>query len=283
MSENNFNSVDDFFVTSEATDSVEELLNSYSEYEERLQELPSKYIKNDDVAKLNLFKEIHSNRKHHALYRKHDDASETLILYWLSRVKKLASMYASINDVAVFEVISKEELKEVAKFSSDLSKLQELTSYLEARGIILITEPSIPSMKLDGSVFILPSGHAVVALSLRYKRVDYFWFTLMHELSHLCLHGDSLQSAIIEDFDSESSSLIELEADKLALNSFIPRNIWRNCPPKYDPSEDAVISFSHDNGIHPAIVAGRLRKELNRYDILSNLINKTDMREFFDL
>jgi HTH-type transcriptional regulator/antitoxin HigA len=121
----------------------------------------------------------------------------------------------------------------------------------------------------------------VVALSLRYSRLDYFWFTLMHELAHLCLHPESLKAAIIENLDGEAESLIELEADKLALNSFVPRNVWRNCPPKYSFSKDTVVNFAREVGIHPAIVAGRLRKELNRYDCLSGMVNDIDVREFF--
>lgn len=136
-------------------------------------------------------------------------------------------------------------------------------------------------LKLDGAVFMLSSGQAVVALSLRYKRLDYFWFTLMHELAHLCLHLDKLSSPIIEDLDSEAKSLIELEADKLALDSFVPRNIWRNCPPKYNFSEESVIDFANNMGIHPTIIAGRLRKELNRYDLLSKMINNINVKEYF--
>ncbi|MBH0027292.1 ImmA/IrrE family metallo-endopeptidase [Pseudoalteromonas sp. SWN29] len=281
MSKVDLNKLDDFFVTSDSVDSLNDLIESYSEYEKQLERIPKKITISDDVSKLKFFREVHSNRKSEALYRKRDDANSALAIYWLSRVKELAAFYASYNNVVKFEGINKDSLKEVAQLSSDVRNLNILEDYFAERGIILVTEPSLPGLKLDGAVFILSSGQAVVSLSLRYKRLDNFWFTLMHELAHLCLHVDKLVSPIIEDLDSEAKSIIELEADKLALNSFVPRNIWRNCPPKYNFSEESVIDFANQMGIHPTIVAGRLRKELNRYDLLSKMVNGINVQEYF--
>ena len=281
MSKVDLNKLDDFFVTSDSVDSLNDLIESYSEYEKQLERIPKKITISDDVSKLKFFREVHSNRKSEALYRKRDDANSALAIYWLSRVKELAAFYASYNNVVKFEGINKDSLKEVAQLSSDVRNLNILEDYFAERGIILVTEPSLPGLKLDGAVFILSSGQAVVSLSLRYKRLDNFWFTLIHELAHLCLHVDKLVSPIIEDLDSEAKSIIELEADKLALNSFVPRNIWRNCPPKYNFSEESVIDFANQMGIHPTIVAGRLRKELNRYDLLSKMVNGINVQEYF--
>jgi HTH-type transcriptional regulator/antitoxin HigA len=281
MNKKLLNDIDDFFVTSDSSDTLKELVESYSEYENQLLRIPKKLAISDDVSKLKFFREIHSNRKSEALYRKRDDANSALSVYWLSRVKELAAFYASFNNVSKFEGINKADLKEIATLSHDVNNLTILEDYFAERGIILVTEQSITGLKLDGAVFMLSSGQAVVAMSLRYKRLDYFWFTLMHELAHLCLHVEQLGSPIIEDLDSEAKTLIELEADKLALNSFVPKNIWRNCPPKYNTSEETVIEFANGIGIHPTIVAGRLRKELNKYTLFSKMINKINVQEYF--
>ena len=273
--------IDDFFVTTDSVDSLKNLVESYSEYENQLSRIPKKNALKDDVSKLKFFREIHSNRKLETLYRKREDANNALSVYWLSRVKELAALYSAFNNVVKFKGINKTELKEIATLSHDVRNLTILEDFFAERGIILVTEQSLSGLKLDGAVFMLSSGQAVVALSLRYKRLDYFWFTLMHELAHLCLHLDQLGSPIIEDLDSEAQTLIELEADKLALNSFVPRNIWRNCPPKYSFSEESVIDFANTMNIHPTIVAGRLRKELNRYDLLSKMINRINVQEYF--
>jgi HTH-type transcriptional regulator/antitoxin HigA len=281
MNKVNLNEIDDFFVTSGSSDSLKDLVESYSEYENHLELISKKIVISNDVKKLKLFKEIHSNRKSETLYRQREDANCALSVYWLSRVKELAVFYTSFNNVDKFEGINKADLKEIAALSHDVNNLNILEDFFAERGIIFVTEQSLPGLKLDGAVFMLSSGQAVVALSLRYQRLDYFWFTLMHELAHLCLHVEQLSSPILEDIDSEEKSLIELEADKLALNSFVPRNIWRNCPPKYSFSEESVTDFANQMGIHPTIVAGRLRKELNRYDLLSKMMHKIDVREYF--
>lgn len=281
MSEYYFDEIDDFFVTSNSADSLQELVESYSEFESQLALLPKNINVKDDISKLKFFREVHSNRKLEVLYRKKDNANNALSVFWLSRVKELATFYASFNNVTKFNGLHKTELREIATLSHDINNLTILEDFFSERGVIFVTEQSMAGLKLDGAVFMLSSGQAVVALSLRYKRLDYFWFTLMHELAHLCLHLDKLSSPIIEDLDSEAKSLIELEADKLALDSFVPRNIWRNCPPKYNFSEESVIDFANNMGIHPTIIAGRLRKELNRYDLLSKMINNINVKEYF--
>jgi HTH-type transcriptional regulator/antitoxin HigA len=281
MNKNYPDSIDDFFVTLDSEYSFEELLSTYSEYKKQLNELPKKLSISDDETKLKFFREIHSRRKGEMLYRKRDDAGIALSVYWLSRVKELATYFALYNDVPKFEAINKDELRSIVQISSDVAELPSIEKILASKGIILVTEESLPGLKLDGAVFMLASGQAVVSLSLRYKRLDYFWFTLMHELAHLCLHSDKLVTGIIEDLDSKAQTLIELEADKLALNSSVPKNIWRNCPPKYDTSKETVISFANEMGVHPAIIAGRLRKELDRHDMFSDLVNKVDVRKYF--
>ncbi len=39
-------------------------------------------------------------------------------------------------------------------------------------------------------------------MSLRYDRVDNFWFTLIHELSHIAKHYKEQNSIIVDDLDS---------------------------------------------------------------------------------
>jgi len=282
MNKNYPKSIDDFFVTSDSEYSFEELLSTYSEYEKQLNELPKKLSISDDETKLKFFREIHSRQKGEMLYRKRDDAGIALSVYWLSRVKEIATYFTLYNDVPKFEEINKDELRSIVQISSNVAELPSLEHILASKGIVLVTEESLPGLKLDGAVFMLASGQAVVSLSLRYKRLDYFWFTLMHELAHLCLHRDKIESGIIEDLDSDAQTLIELEADKLALNSSVPKNIWRNCPPKYDTSKDTVVSFAKEMGVHPAIIAGRLRKELDRHDMFSDLVNEVNVREYFN-
>lgn len=214
-----------------------------------------------------------------ALLRAVLGAAEASAAVWLSKVRAIAQWFCASTEVPPFAGLSKDDLTEIARLSADITRLAEVGEVLLARGIVLVHERAIPGAKVDGAVFKLRGGTPVIGLSLRYPRLDYYWFTLMHELAHVVLHDDLLSSPIIDDLDGESPELIERQANRLAGNSMIPANLWRNCPAKYTLDEADVHSFAKSLGIAPHIVAGRLRRELGRHDLFSPLINAVDVRE----
>jgi HTH-type transcriptional regulator/antitoxin HigA len=272
--------IDDFYVGKPDTISLEEHLAFFKSIDSQMSTFPPELRTKSTRNKI--FKDYLKSKKTSALYRKREDASNLLINYWLSTVKKIALLYGAYNSLPAFETIDNEFVSEIISLSTDINNLTRIGGILEQKGIILIIEKSIPSLKTDGAVFINENGHAVVSLSLRYSRLDNFWFTLVHELSHLILHANQLTDPIIEDLDEEEVDLDEKQANKLAGNLLIPRHLWRNCPLKYNPSNENVLKeFANKVGIHPAIVAGRLRRESKDYSIFSNIVNEIDTREIF--
>lgn len=217
-----------------------------------------------------------------ALFRKRDDASDVLINIWLSSVRRTAGWFVAANSIPEFKGFDGAIYADLPRKFKDAESLPKIGHYLAPYGIIFIWEESIPSMKLDGAVFSLPSGHIAVALSLRYSRLDHFWFTLMHELAHVVLHAETLHDPIIDDFDVESDSLIEKQADRLASDSLIPRNEWRSCPARYTNSIEDIVNFADRLGIPVQCVAGRLQREQKRYDLFSDIINKYNVREILN-
>lgn len=217
-----------------------------------------------------------------ALYRKRDDASVVLANLWLSAVRQTAGWYVAANSTPIFQGLEKPILADLPRRFQNPENLTQIGPFLAFHGIVLLWEDPIPSMKLDGAVFSLSSGQIVIALSLRYARLDHFWFTLMHELAHIVLHADQLDKPILDDFDAVSESLIEQQADRLASDSLIPRNEWRSCPARYTNSADDIVSFAERLGIPSQCVAGRLQRELGRYDLFSEIINKYNVREILN-
>ena len=55
----------------------------------------------------------------------------------------------------------------------------------DRHGIPLVIERHLPRTYLDGAALRLGDGRPVVALTLRYDRIDSFWFCLLHELAHV--------------------------------------------------------------------------------------------------
>lgn len=236
--------------------------------ESRLPELMSHFYRGGDEAA--------------ALYRKRADASEVLTGLWLSSVRQTAGWYAAANAVPEFKGLGKSIVADLPRRFKNVENLREIGPFLSSHGIVFLCEDAIPSMKMDGAVFSLSTGQVVVALSLRYHRLDYFWFTLMHELAHLVLHADQLFTPILDDFDSPSESLVERQADRLASDSLIPRNEWRSCPARYTNTAEDIVAFANQLGIPPQCVAGRLQKELGRYDLFSEIIHKYNVREILN-
>jgi HTH-type transcriptional regulator/antitoxin HigA len=279
---------DDFEVVHNETQisDAKSYYESYKKFRNILKKLPKSELINrgwmtseDDLASMvPLFQSIHSNTLG-ALFRKSDTSNVALCSAWQTRVSTVAKLLVTTNQIDDFHGIEKRDLKSIARLSLDETIVKILPEILAKKGIVLIYEKALPSMKLDGVVFKLESGHPVIGISFRYPRIDNFWFTLMHELAHINLHFDHLLDPIFDDLESDEKDIIEIQANRLAKNSFVERSVWRNCKAKYTRNEDVVIDFASEIGVHPAIVAGMLQKETNSYNIYRRIIDKVNIRK----
>lgn len=216
------------------------------------------------------------------MFRKKANTDDILVSSWLALVTNKAILIELTNRASEFRRLEQDDLTDIAALSSDPNTLLELKNILLVNyGIHLIYEHSIPGLKTDGCTFLLNNRTPVIGLSLRYPRYDYFWFTLMHELSHIHLHFDMLSTPIIDSFDDkeERESDIEMEANALAQNSLIPRNIQRNLVRDVNGSEKNLAKISDKTGIHPAILAGSIRNKTKDFSKLSNAVTFMDVRE----
>jgi HTH-type transcriptional regulator/antitoxin HigA len=215
------------------------------------------------------------------LYRRRGDASDVLCDLWLSRVRQVAKWSIVSNGTPQCQGLARDVLNILPRQFIEPDSIKQIPGFLAQFGIVLIVEPTIKGMKMDGAVFRATTGQVVIGLSLRYQRLDHFWFSLMHELAHVCLHLDRLDSPILDDFDVQDDSDVESEANRLASIAMIPSAAWRSNPVKFNPREEVVREFAAKLGIAPQIVAGRFQRESNRYDIFSGIVNEVDVREIF--
>jgi HTH-type transcriptional regulator/antitoxin HigA len=180
-----------------------------------------------------------------------------------------------------------DSLKTIAKLSFFETGPQLAREYLEKQGIYLIIERHLPKTYLDGAALLLDDGSPVVGLTLRYDRIDNFWFCLLHELAHIILHlGKNNQHLFLDDMDvriqnDKKNNGIEEEADSLAMESLIPSEIWASSTVRINPSTRNVLALSEELRIHPACIAGRIRYEKNNFKLLSRLIGSGKIRKFF--
>ena len=158
--------------------------------------------------------------------------------------------------------------------------------YLEKQGIHLVIVPHLPKTYLDGAAMLLPDGTPVVGLTLRYDRIDNFWFCLLHECAHVVKHLTAPGKIIIDDLDLKGKDAIpedkvENEADEMALNGLIPKKAWQKSPIKGKVTTMQVYALAERLKIHPAIIAGRVRHERNNYKLLSRHVGSNQVRKHF--
>jgi HTH-type transcriptional regulator/antitoxin HigA len=161
---------------------------------------------------------------------------------------------------------------ELVSLSTKPNALSLAESKLLQTGIHFIIEPHLPKTYLDGAAFLAPCGNPVVGMTMRYKRVDNFWFTLIHELGHVLLHCRKPNDVFFDDHESKSHSQKEHEADSFALNTLIPAGKW--CPENLTTAK-SVRDFAAKLQIHPDIVAGRLRSEQKNYKLFGPAFRET--------
>lgn len=177
-------------------------------------------------------------------------------------------------------------MQEIARLSYFENGPLLAKEYLEKHGIHLIVVPHLPKTYLDGAAILLPDGTPVIGLTLRYDRIDYFWFCLLHELAHVSKHLSVSDRLIIDDFDLreisiETEDIIEKEADKMARNGLIPKRIWDRKQISGKASTAEVYALAEKLKIHPAIIAGRVRFEQNNYKLLSRHVGNKQIRKHF--
>ena len=154
--------------------------------------------------------------------------------------------------------------------------------FLNRSGIHFITEKHLPRTHLDGAALWVKTDHPVIALSLRHDRLDNFWFTLCHELAHVSLHLEKDSgNSFVDDLEAKGADEIERKADDFAADVLVPTGKWNASGLHSNWSAKAVINFAERLRVHPAIVAGRIRRERDNYRILSNLVGRGAVRRVF--
>jgi len=222
------------------------------------------------------------NKLSPALYRKKVRRNSTMNMYalmaWQARVLNLVQNL-TLPTAYRPRSVTINFIREVIKLSY-LDKGPKLAQeFLNKSGIHLIIVPHLQGTLLDGAVMLLSDRTPVIALTLRYDRIDSFWFCLCHELAHISLHfKDDESDCFFDDLDVEGDSLEE-EADKLARDSLIPPEDWQKIA--HNPTKNRICDLAGKLRIHPAIIAGRVHYEKNNYRIFSYLVGHGKVRKLF--
>jgi HTH-type transcriptional regulator/antitoxin HigA len=173
-------------------------------------------------------------------------------------------------------------MTQVARLSTRPDGPKAAREFLLNHGISLVIEPHLPHTYLDGAAILVLKERPIVALTIRHDRLDNFWFTLLHELAHLSLHSELKEKQFIDDLDIDlKNDEIESEADRLAGATLIPPERWNKSPASRVRSPAAASHLANELGIHPAIVAGRMRHHWKAFRLLNPVVGHHEVRKWF--
>ncbi|RPD90497.1 addiction module antidote protein, HigA family [Neisseria weixii] len=195
----------------------------------------------------------------------------TTNLAWLFKVKQLANEQLTTGKFSQAGV--KKAVEELSGLLRSAEEVRHVPKILSDCGIRLVFVESLPNSRLDAACFWLDNQKPVIGMSLRYDRIDNFWFTLRHELEHI-LNGDGKKQAVIdEDIGIQANDLPEVErlANMAAADFCVPTAKLDSYIVRvgaYIFSERKIIAFSGVNEIHPGLVVGQLHNRTGKYQQL---------------
>lgn len=198
---------------------------------------------------------------------------------WLYRVKEVADdmLVAKYSEQSLRSALGK---LEALRISPDAAR--KVSKIMAECGVRLVFAQALSSTKIDGVCSWLDDRSPVIGMTLRFDRIDNFWFVLRHEIEHV-LRGHGKGTAALDtdmetDRGSQSATIPEEElvADDAAAEFCVPQASLNKFITKKAPyfAERDILGFSKTLGIHPGIVAGQLQRRTGRYDLFRNHLVK---------
>jgi HTH-type transcriptional regulator/antitoxin HigA len=193
-------------------------------------------------------------------------------LVWIYRVKQIA------REMLVPPYSRSGALNAIEKLNHLLLSAEEARNaprILAEVGIRFVIVESLKSAKIDGVCCWLDDTSPVIGMSLRFDRIDNFWFVLRHELEHVMRgHGrdkDVLDSELEVDragtghvVSDEERVANEAAAEFCVPSASIEQFIARKAPIF---AERDLLGFARTLRIHPGLVAGQLQRRTQRYEL----------------
>ncbi len=182
---------------------------------------------------------------------------------WLFRAKNLAQKIKVQN---YSESKFKNLVRDLSKLLDKPKSIGKIPSLFAKAGIRLVFVEPLKGAKIDGACLWLDASSPVVALSLRFDRIDNFWFCLFHEMGHV-KYNDG-KSKVIIDVDLENTKdskgnitdKIEKRANNFATENILPDRDLKGFISISNRfySKKAIEDFAEQKQRHPGLIVGRL-------------------------
>jgi len=180
---------------------------------------------------------------------------------WCFRVLQLAEAVAAAEYREDRMSACMRELRQRAAYPQEAHKV---SGVLAAYGVRMVVVEPLAGTKVDGVALWLDNKSPVIGVSIRYDRIDGFWFTLCHELAHIIhRHQAPIDVDMPEKILLPTAVRPEMErlADNDAAAMLVPKTELESFVLRVSPlySKDKIIRFANRIKIHPGIIVGQLQ------------------------
>jgi HTH-type transcriptional regulator/antitoxin HigA len=201
-------------------------------------------------------------------------------LAWLFRVRHIAS---EMVVPAYSEAALRAALPRLQALMIEPEEARHVPRILEECGVRFVIVQALPAAKIDGVCFWVRNNTApVIGMSIRFDRIDNFWFVLRHEIEHV-LRGDGRVTAMIDtelELDATPTESVlppeEVAANEASLEFCVPKVQLDSWIARKAPffAERDLVGFAKRLGVHPGLVAGQLRKRTGNYKLFARYLAK---------
>lgn len=192
-------------------------------------------------------------------------------LVWLFRVRQIAR---SVTVTGRYSERSLQDgLAQLKQLIREPEETRRVPQILAQCGVRYILVEALPGGKIDGVCFWLGPSAPVIGVSMRFDRIDNFWFVLRHEVEHVLRgHGRTQEIVDVDLEGSQEGDLPEEEriANTAAADFCIPTAEMNSFIARKQPffSERDIIGFARRLQVHPGIVVGQVQRRTGRFDLL---------------
>lgn len=199
---------------------------------------------------------------------------------WLARARQLARGVAAsrFTDAKLAAAIGR--LKTLLHAPQEVRHVPRI---LAEAGVRFVVVEHLPRTKIDGACFWLSPSSPVIAMSLRFDRIDNFWHVLMHEIGHVeNRHGLKEYEPFDVDLCAENDdSERQVAAEERLVNAFaaeqlIPQVALKDFLARVQPlySKQRIRGFAALMKVHPGIVVGQIHHHVKDYRLGRDMLAK---------
>lgn len=201
-------------------------------------------------------------------------------LAWIHRVRQIAS--GMIVSTPFSPVGVRAALKRLDALLGSPEEARHVPRILDECGIRFVVVESLKGANVDGVCFWLDERSPVIGMTMRYDRIDNFWFVVRHELEHV-IRGDGRDIVALD---------AELEGPKAGVGDEVPEQERRAnkaaaafCVDqkklcmyiaRKEPffSNRDVLALSRMLDVHPGLIVGQLHHRTGRHNLLRKHLAK---------